>query len=78
MFRDLALQLETRVGKPKSTPIFPLLFHLYNSHGLLTDEEETDYKTTQELARYRIIPKPKSKPKSKDEGQANTSTASLV
>ena len=46
VFRDLALRLAVGVGKPKPTPICPFLFHLYNSQGLLTEEEETDYKTT--------------------------------
>ena len=40
------------------------------------DDEETDYKTAEELARYSIIPTPESRPESKDEGQVNTLTAS--
>ena len=51
VFRDLVLLLAAGVGKPKSTPICPFVFHLYDSQGLLTDEEEIDYKIAQELAR---------------------------
>ena len=42
------------VGKAKPTPICPFLYHLYESKGLLTEDEETDYKAAQELNRYRI------------------------
>ena len=52
VFQDLAQQLAKRVRKPKPTPICPFLFHLYDSQGLLTEEEDTDYKTAQELAGY--------------------------
>ena len=45
VFQDLAQRLAARVGKLKPTLIFPFLFHLYDSQGLLTEEEETDYKT---------------------------------
>ena len=78
VFRDLVSRLVAGVGKPKPTPVFPFLFHLYDSQGLLTKEEETDYKTMQELAGYQIIPELKSRPESEDEGQANTPTASPV
>ena len=49
VFRELALRLVARVGKPKPTPISPFLYRLYESQGTLTDEEETDYKTAQKL-----------------------------
>ena len=45
VFRDLAQRLATGVGKPKPSSICPFLFHHYDSQGLLTEEEETDYKT---------------------------------
>ena len=61
VFRDLALRLVPRIRKPKSTSISPFLFHIYDSQGLLKDEEETDYKTTQELAGYQITPEPNRK-----------------
>ena len=56
VFRDLVQQLTTGVGKPKPTPICPFLFHLYNSQGLLAEDEETDYKIVKKLARYWITP----------------------
>ena len=44
VFKDLVHKLVRGAGKSKSTPICSFLFHLYYSHDLLTDEEETDYK----------------------------------
>ena len=41
-------------GKSKPTFICPFFYHLYESQGLLTDEEETDCWAAQELTRYRI------------------------
>ena len=56
VFRDMAHQLAKGVGKPKPTPICPFLFHLYEGQGLLTPDEELDYRTAKEMAGYRIIP----------------------
>ena len=39
---DLVHKLIGGAGKSKPTPICSFLFHLYNSQGLLTDEEEMD------------------------------------
>ena len=55
---DLVHKLVGGAGKTKPTPICPFLFHLYESQGLLTEEEEIDYRAAQELTRYRINPKP--------------------
>ena len=57
---DLVHKLVGGVGKTKPTPICPFLFHMYESQGLLTKEEETDYRIVQELVHYRITPKPES------------------
>ena len=46
VFRDLAQRLAKGVGKSKPTPICPFLFHLYNGQGLLTSDEELDYRIT--------------------------------
>ena len=54
VFMDLVLKLVGGIEKSKPTPICLFLFHLYDSQGLLTDEEETDYRTAQELTNYRI------------------------
>ena len=78
VFRDLAQRLAKGVGKPKSTPICPFLFHLYNSKGLLTENKELDYRTAKKMAGYRITPDPDSRPRSKDKGQAPTPVASPV
>ena len=78
VFRDFVSRLAAGVGKPKSTPIFPFVFHFYDSQGLLTDKEETDYKMAQELAGYWITPEPKSRPESEDKGQANIPAASPI
>ena len=75
IFRDL-VQLAIGVRKQNPTPIFPFLFHLYNNQGLLLEDEEIDYKTAKELARYRITPKPESRVRSKDE-QDNAPMVSL-
>ena len=56
IFMELVNWLVGGVGKTKPTPIYPFLYHLYESKGLLTEEEETDYKAAQELKRYRITP----------------------
>ena len=61
-------RLAKGVGKPKPTPICPFLFHIYEGQGLLTTEEELDYRTAKEMAGYRITPDPDSRPGSdKDE-----------
>ena len=54
IFMELVNRLVGKAGKAKPTPICPFLYHLYESKGLLTKEEETDYKAAQELNRYRI------------------------
>ena len=46
---DLVHKLVGGAGKTKSTPICSFLYHLYKSQGLLTEEEEMDYRTAQEL-----------------------------
>ena len=56
VFRDMAHRLAKEVGKPKPTPIFPFLFHLYEGQGLLTVDEELDYRTAKEMDGYRITP----------------------
>ena len=53
---ELVNRLVGGAGKTKPTPICPFFYHLYESKGLLTEDEETDYKTAQELNRYRITP----------------------
>ena len=77
VFRELAPRLAKGVDKPKPTPICPFLFHLYDSQGLLTEEEDLDYQTAQELAGYRIQDR-NSRPESEDEGRADTPVASPV
>ena len=62
VFRDMAQRLAKGVGKPKSTPICPFLFHLYERQGLLTADEELDYRTAKEMAGYRITLDPDSRP----------------
>ena len=56
IFWDLAHRLAKGVGKPKSTPICSFLFHLYEGQGLLTGDEELDYRTAREMAGYWITP----------------------
>ena len=59
---ELVNRLVGGASKAKSTPICPFFYHLYESKGLLTEDEETHYKAAQELNRYRITPErdPKS------------------
>ena len=54
IFMELVNRLVDGGGKTKPTPICSFLYHLYESKGLLTEDEETDYKAAQELNRYRI------------------------
>ena len=54
IFMELVNWLVGGAGKTKPTPICPFLYHLYESKGLLMEDEETDYKAVQELNRYRI------------------------
>ena len=56
IFMELVNRLVGGAGKTKPTPICPFLYHLYESKGLLTEDEETNYKSAQELNRYRISP----------------------
>ena len=44
VFMDLIHKLVGGAGKAKPTPVCPFLFHLYESQGLLTEEEEIDYR----------------------------------
>ena len=62
VFRDMAQRLAKGVGKPKPTPICPFLFHLYEGQGLLTVDEELDYRTAKEMVGYRITRDPDSRP----------------
>ena len=78
VFRDLAQRLAKGVEKLKPTPICPFLFHLYDSQGLLKEDEELDYRTAKEMVGYRITPDPDSRPGSDYEGQAPTPATSLV
>ena len=52
IFMELVNRLVGGAGKAKPTPICPFLYHLYESKGLLMEDEETDYKAAQELNRY--------------------------
>ena len=63
-------RLAKGVGKPKSTPICPFLFHIYEGQGLLIAEEELDYRTAKEMAGYRITPDPDSRPGSDEDEPA--------
>ena len=56
IFMEPVNQLVGKASKTKPTPIYPFLYHLYESKGLLTEDEETDYTAAQELNRYRITP----------------------
>ena len=60
-------RLAKGVGKPKPTPICPFLFHLYEGQGLLTADEDLDYRTAKEMAGYRITPDPDSQPGSDED-----------
>ena len=51
---ELANRLVGGAGKSKPTSICPFLYHMYESKGLLMEEEETDYTAVKELNRYRI------------------------
>ena len=61
VFRDMAHWLAKGIGKPKPTPICPFLFHLYEGQGLLTADEQLDYRTAKEMTGYRITPDPDSR-----------------
>ena len=61
IFMELVNRLVGGAGKTKPTPICPFLYHLYESKGLLTEDEETDYKAAQKLNWYRItLDRPRS------------------
>ena len=62
VFQDMAQRLAKGVGKPKPTPICPFFFHLYKGQGLLTVDEELDYRMAQEMAGYRLNLEPDSQP----------------
>ena len=71
--QDMAHRLAKGVGKPKPTPICPFLFHLYEGQGLLTVDEELDYRTAKEMAGYQITPDPDSRPGTDEDEAAPTS-----
>ena len=77
IFHDLAHILAKEVGKPKPTSICPFLFHLYEGQGLLTADEELDYRTMKEMAGYRITPDPDLRPGT-DEDEAVPTPAPLL
>ena len=54
IFMELVNRLVGGAGKAKPTPICSFLYHLYESKGLLTEDEETNYKSAHKLNRYRI------------------------
>ena len=56
IFMELVNRLVGGASKTKPMPICPFLYHLYQSKGLLTKDEETDYIAAQELNRYQITP----------------------
>ena len=56
IFMELVNRLVGGAGKTKPTSICPFLYNLYESKGLLTEDEETNYKAAQELNWYRITP----------------------
>ena len=56
IFIELVNRLVGKARKSKPTPICPFLYHLYDSKGLLTEDEETDYRAAQELTQYWIMP----------------------
>ena len=68
IFMDLVYRLVGGAGKTKPIPIYPFLYHLYESQGLLTEDEETNYRAAQELTRYRITPDPKPESEHESEG----------
>ena len=43
IFAKLVNRLVGAAGKTNPTPIYPFLYHLYDSKGLLTEDKETDY-----------------------------------
>ena len=77
VFWDMAQRLAKEVGKPKPTPICPFLFHLYEGQGLLTVDEELDYRTAKEMAGYRITPDPDSRPGTDEDKPTPTPVPSL-
>ena len=80
IFMDLVHRLVGGIQKTKPTPICPFLYHLYESQGLLTEKEETDYIAAQELIRYRITlePEPESAHESESEVRIITAPAPSV
>ena len=74
VFRDLAHKLAKGVGKPKPTLICPFFFHLYEGQGLLTADEELDYRMAKEMAGYRITLDLDSRPGTDDDEVVPTPT----
>ena len=54
IFMELINRLVGGAGKSKPTSICHFLYHLYDSKGLLTKDEKTNYRVAQELIRYWI------------------------
>jgi hypothetical protein len=48
----LVVQLATRVGKSRATPICPFLYHLYKRKEVLRPEEEKSWKIQEGMLKY--------------------------
>jgi hypothetical protein len=49
---NLVIQLATRVGKSRASPICPFLYHLYERKELLKPEEEKQWKVQEAMMKY--------------------------
>jgi hypothetical protein len=49
---NLVIQLASRVGKSRASPIYPFLYHLYERRELLKPEEERTWKIQEGMMKY--------------------------
>ena len=52
--KDLVQRLLSGMGKSKSTPICPYIFHLYHSHELLLPAEKKEYRIQEALVKHNV------------------------
>jgi hypothetical protein len=49
---NLVIQLASRIGKSRASPIYPFLYHLYERKELLKPEEENTWKVQEGMMKY--------------------------
>ena len=74
--KDLVQRLLSDMGRSKTTPICPYVFHLYHSHELLLPAEK-EYRIKEALLKYNVESKGEEDPESPEEPDEEESSDDL-